>query len=320
MNNIPDISVVMSVYNAEEYLKESIDSILGQTYKNFEFIIINDGSTDRSAKIINSFTDKRIIVINQENSGLPAALNKGITIALGRYIARMDADDIANLTRFEKQFLFLEHNPEVVVVGTWADIISKEGEYLYTENKPTDSKSLKDSLPTSPFFHGSVMIRTSSLMEVEGYKSVFKNRQDVVLWIDLSEKGKFTNIEEALYKFRLTPDSNQRKSKKYIKLQDEVISKYFNTRFIDRDLLSKMDFRTGGLSKRHKLSLYYLIVGKVYIERRFERQFAFTYLLRSLMYRPSNFVALFNMFLLFLPKRMVMRWKDFRLKRIDGLI
>ncbi len=138
----PIISVVMSVYNGDKYLREEIESILNQTFKDFEFIIVNDGSTDKSLEIIKSYNDPRIVIIDQENTGLAKALNNGINIAKGRYIARMDQDDISNPERFEKQIEFLENLSEYVAIGSWSNHISEHGEYLYTCKMPIDSSTL----------------------------------------------------------------------------------------------------------------------------------------------------------------------------------
>src|SRR4051812_15533497 len=118
----PKISVLLPVYNAEPYLKEAIDSVLQQTFADFELIIINDGSKDRSADIIKSYTDKRILFIDQENIGLSATLNKGIALARGEYIARQDNDDISRPERFRKQVTYLDAHPRTMLLGTAAEI------------------------------------------------------------------------------------------------------------------------------------------------------------------------------------------------------
>ena len=122
---MPKVSVLMSVYNGEKYLKEAIKSILGQSFKDFEFIIINDGSIDKTEKIIKVFNDKRIVLINQENIGLTKSLNNGLKLAQGDYIARMDADDVALSYRLEKQVKFLDSNPHIFLVGSSCYLINE---------------------------------------------------------------------------------------------------------------------------------------------------------------------------------------------------
>jgi glycosyltransferase involved in cell wall biosynthesis len=140
----PKVSVVMSVYNGEKYLCEAIDSILNQTFENFEFLIVNDGSTDRTLEILQSYRDPRIKVINNErNIGLTASLNKGLKIAKGEYVARMDADDVSFPHRLEQQKAFLDRNPRVAMVGSWAEVIDESGKTQETWRVLTSSHLLK---------------------------------------------------------------------------------------------------------------------------------------------------------------------------------
>ncbi|HAS7841575.1 TPA: glycosyltransferase family 2 protein, partial [Vibrio cholerae] len=140
----PKISVVMSVYNGEKYLGEAIDSILKQTFSDFEFIIINDGSTDKTLEIIKSYMkkDDRIVLVSRENKGLIVSLNEGLDLAKGQYIARMDADDISIKSRFEKQIEFLDSNPDIGVCGTWVEVF---GENIKSKKwkMPTQDPDLK---------------------------------------------------------------------------------------------------------------------------------------------------------------------------------
>ncbi|MFN5442865.1 MAG: glycosyltransferase family 2 protein, partial [Crocinitomicaceae bacterium] len=159
----PDVSVVMPVYNGEQYLKEAIESILSQTYVNFEFIIINDGSEDNSEEIILSYNDPRIVYIkNLENLKLIKTLNIGFSKAKGKYIARMDADDISLPRRLEKQVDYLERNPDIGVLGTGVFLKGEKeiSKLLYH----TDDKSLRFALAFyCPFIHPSVVLRKAVL-------------------------------------------------------------------------------------------------------------------------------------------------------------
>jgi len=130
------ISVVMSVYNGEKYLREAIDSILSQTFHDFEFIIIDDGSNDGSAEVVRSYTDSRIRFVQQENRGLAAALNRGVLLARSGLIARMDQDDISMPDRFEKQYEYLQKHKEVVALGAAAVWIDVNGTYVCDSTVP----------------------------------------------------------------------------------------------------------------------------------------------------------------------------------------
>src|SRR3989338_10709157 len=131
------ISVIMSVYNGMPYLPEAVKSILNQTYKNFEFIIIDDASTDQSTKYLRFLKDKRIKLIkNSKNLGLAASLNKALKFAKGEYIARMDADDISLPKRFEKQVKFFKKHPSVDICGTWVNLIDDVGKIIGEKKYP----------------------------------------------------------------------------------------------------------------------------------------------------------------------------------------
>jgi len=206
---IPKVSVLMSVYNGETYLERSIESVLSQTYRNFEFLIINDASTDSTEDILKKVDDHRIkVVANSENVGLTKSLNKGIDIARGQYIARMDADDLSLPYRFEIQVDFLEKHPEYAVLGSSYLMIDQEGRTVSLVKVPVDDSQIREVLlKQNCFGHGSVMMRTEALRQVGGYDERFKCSQDYDLWLRIVETFKVSNIEEALYCWRLSNDS-----------------------------------------------------------------------------------------------------------------
>ena len=189
----------MSVYNGEPYLQEAIESILNQTFEDFEFIIINDGSTDASQGIIDSFNDCRLVVIQQENIGLTKSLNKGLKIACGEYIARQDADDISLPYRFEKQVSFLNENPNIALLGTYCIDINHRGESVSRRKYPTTDEEIRDNLiKWNSFCHTSIMMRKEALKEVGGYDEQFKYSQDYDLWFRIAERWNVANIPEYL--------------------------------------------------------------------------------------------------------------------------
>ncbi len=161
----PLVSVIMPVYNAEKYVGEAIESILNQTFTDFEFLIFNDGSTDNSSKIIKSYKDDRIIFFDyKENFGYVKHLNDGIKLAKGEYIARMDADDISLPERFQKQYDFLEKNKDVVLCGTWYRVLGTDKEYHTLTNN--------DKLSVHLFFnngigHPTVFFRKNILVDLD---------------------------------------------------------------------------------------------------------------------------------------------------------
>jgi len=213
MNNAPKISVIMPVYNGEKYLKEAIESILNQTFRDFEFIIINDGSTDNSGKVIANFHDPRIQIINQANQGLRGALNVGITRSTGQYIARMDQDDISLPQRFAKQVEFLDTHPEYVMVGTTYAHIDEMSEITTAFPALLDDEEIKRELYTkTPFGHGTVMIRGISLRKGNyWYSEGAVHMEDYDLWMRFSSAGKYANLPEILYLWRQSPTNTTSK-------------------------------------------------------------------------------------------------------------
>jgi len=199
----------MSVYNGEKYLREAIDSILNQTFTDFEFLIVNDGSTDRTAEILRSYDDARIKIINnEENIGLTKSLNKGLGMARGEYIARMDADDVAIPERLEKEFEFMESHLDYAAVGTLIKILDKNSKVIGSVDKPTEDDQIREFLKKDNCIaHGSAMIRNVCLQDVGLYDESMEKAQDYDLWLRLSEKYKLFNIPEYLCMWRSHEDS-----------------------------------------------------------------------------------------------------------------
>ncbi len=200
----PKVSVLMTAYNSEQYIAEAIDSILCQTFKNFEFIIINDGSKDNTVKIIKSFKDPRIILVdNKKNQGLIAVLNQGLDICKGEYIARMDSDDISFPERFAKQVEFMDKNPDVGVLGTMGyiwDMSDVNKSYIYAK-KP--EMTFMDILGRHRPDHPTTMIRRS-VIEKYGfrYDKDYKCCEDYELWSRMIHVTKIANLQEVLFKHR----------------------------------------------------------------------------------------------------------------------
>lgn len=191
----------MSVYNGEKYLREAIESILLQTFTDFEFIIVNDNSTDNSLEIIQNYKDERIKVINNiENIGLTKSLNRSLKIAKGEYIARQDADDISLTNRFEEQIEYLKAHPEVMLLGTSVYFIDESGKMTgkcIALAKPRD-ELFKDN----QFSHGSTMFKKDVINRLGGYNELFRYVQDYELWLRIAEFFEVRNLTQILYKLR----------------------------------------------------------------------------------------------------------------------
>jgi len=195
----------MPVYNAEKYLLEAMQSVLSQTYHNFEFIIINDGSTDSTLSLIQKYIDPRILLINNtKNKGLIYSLNRGFKKARGKYIARMDADDICLKKRFEKQVKFLERNPNIDICGTW---IRNFGTKNYVWQTPTEHEAIRARmLFESSLAHPSVMIRRAFLKKSKLiYEEKYIHAEDFAFWVKAGENTQLSNYPEPLLRYRTHP-------------------------------------------------------------------------------------------------------------------
>ncbi|MEL7198565.1 MAG: glycosyltransferase [Pseudomonadota bacterium] len=217
MTVAPKLSVVMSVFNGEEYLAGAVNSVLGQTFTDFEFIIIDDGSTDGSKSILEDFAsrDPRIRVIEQQNSGLTRALRKGCDLAHGEYIARMDADDFSVDTRFAKQIFVLDQRPDCVAVTSHVEHFHDDGtvKMVAGEIGPEELIQLYNGFTNRIGGHGQVMFRRSAYSEAGGYDPHFRYSQDYDLWCRLLHLGRFAVIGEVLYRWRVGYGSTTDKNK-----------------------------------------------------------------------------------------------------------
>jgi len=222
------VSVIMPVYNAELYLKDAIDSILNQTFINFEFLIINDGSTDKSKEIILSYNDKRIRYFeNQKNLKLIKTLNKGLSLAKGKYIIRMDADDISFLDRFEKQVTFMENNPNIGLCGSNAQAIGSSSNIFKCPS--THSEIINAFIIKSPFIHPSVIMRNSVIIKNNlHYDENYIHAEDYKLWLEFIKLTDVSNMPEILLKYRI---SETQITNKYAKEQ-AVTSQKIRREFI----------------------------------------------------------------------------------------
>ncbi len=197
----------MSVYNGERYLALAVDSILAQSFTDFEFLILDDGSVDSSAAILDNYAsrDARIRIIRRENKGLIISLNQLIAEARAPIIARMDCDDIAHPERFAKQNAFLESNPDYGVLGTWIDNIDADGNIAYYggEDHPTNHEAFLDRIGHgTTVCHSSVMMRKELVQRAGGYHSAFKHCEDFDLWLRLASITKLCSLPERLMQYR----------------------------------------------------------------------------------------------------------------------
>lgn len=268
------VSVVMSVYNCEQYVGETIQSIIEQTFSDWEFIIINDCSKDRSAEVIRQFDDERIIFIdNKENKGQSANLNYGISIAKGEYIARTDHDDISYPTRFEKQVKYLDEHPEVVLLGTAMRNMSEtvvKDEPMVPADTPDEVAFAETYVDIFP--HSSFMIRKKAMLENEIRYENYSYAEDYSLQLKMLAAGKIFYLHDYLIAYRIFPgqwtqlcgDELKKREVDEIRLTylKEIDFQYTDiyAKAFRGELYSKSDFQTfetafGVLAAMHHLNI-----------------------------------------------------------------
>jgi glycosyltransferase involved in cell wall biosynthesis len=196
----------MAVYNGDRFVRDALESILWQTYTNFEFIIINDGSTDNSGKILEEYAaiDSRIRLVSRENRGLTVSLNEGITMARGEFLARMDADDISLPQRFDQEIAHLRAHPELVLVGSRVLLIDPDGLPIREACDERTHEEIDQAHLNRrwPVVHPVVMMRTEAVRQVGGYRDRYNTLEDLDLFLRLAEVGKLANLPQVLLKYR----------------------------------------------------------------------------------------------------------------------
>jgi glycosyltransferase involved in cell wall biosynthesis len=204
---LPSISVLMPVYNAERYVGEAVESILNQSFTDFEFIIINDGSTDRSLQILQHYAqqDDRIHLVSRENRGLVNTLNEGLALARTPLLARMDADDVAYPERFSVQKEFLDRNPNHLLIGSRVLIIDDDGDAICEMGSHFKHNDIVEGLLSRQgqlIYHPSVMFRTKAVLDLGSYRNKYPHVEDLDLFLRISEKGQIENFNSVLLKYR----------------------------------------------------------------------------------------------------------------------
>lgn len=273
---MPRVTVLMSVYNGAPYLRESIDSILRQSYQDVQFVIVNDGSRDASGDILASYRDPRLLVITQTNQGLAAGLNRGLREAVGEFIARQDQDDVSLPGRLQAQLQWMQRHPRVGVLGTCAELIDASGHSMGAVIQPAHAAILKwHLLFSNPLFHSSVMIRRQALDELGGYSTdpARQPPEDYELWSRLALRWELANLPAVWLKNREVIGSMTRNPQRpfhetLVKISLENLRR-LNANLEERRLLELREFVTGGWSPRNPQILWRLFRDLWRLERAF---------------------------------------------------
>jgi glycosyltransferase involved in cell wall biosynthesis len=291
----------MSVYNGEKYLREAIDSILKQTFTDFEFLIIDDTSTDRTSEILQSYNDPRIKIIrNSENLGLTKSLNIGLGLAEGEYIARMDADDVSLPDRFIEEVRYLDDHPDVALVGTGREVIDEEGIFIETIIPP-NIVSVESLLKKNPFQHSSVMFRKDLIVKVGGYCTLMQCCQDYYLWLKLIRNHHLHNIPKVLSNLRIQKNSISNK-----KIRESALSHIYSIR-IFYNLMKESDicYDLNSIQLSNNEKIYYL--NRLAESHRINNNFkdARKIYLQIIFINPGNIISITNYFRMFIGKNFI---------------
>ncbi|MDQ1238384.1 MAG: hypothetical protein QG577_569, partial [Thermodesulfobacteriota bacterium] len=207
---VPKVTVLMSVFNGIEYLERAVESILNQSFRDFEFVIINDGSTQPVIPVIERYSDARVVLINQENKGLTSSLNRGLSLARGDYIARMDSDDISLPNRLEIQWAAMESDPSLDLVGSFYEVIDRSGKVCEVKTLIQDTAYRLWRLQFHNVYgHGTVMLRKTKVLTAGGYDEKLTFAQDYDLWSRLCVLDNTLIVPKVLYQYRLVDQGTQ---------------------------------------------------------------------------------------------------------------
>lgn len=290
------ISVIMAVYNGEEYLKPAIQSVLDQTYKNFEFIIVNDASTDNTVNIIESFRDERICLVhNEKNLRLAASLNKAIAMAKGKYLLRMDADDICFPDRFEKQVAYMDKHPEIGIA--FGSVLKFSGDTVLKEIDSNEKKPeyiRATMLFFNTVYHPNVIMRREVCQEYK-YREEYTVAEDMDLWLRAGEKYRIANMNKHTLLYRIHSKQVTTSCSDKQRQQEILMKKFFLERLLgtvseeEENLHSRISYRRDVVEKEELLAW----LGKLYHANKKQKQYD-EKIFENVLVRVGILVSIYN--------------------------
>jgi glycosyltransferase involved in cell wall biosynthesis len=310
VNSTPLVTVLMSAYNTDQYVAESIESVLAQSFTDFEFLIIDDGSTDNTLSVIRSFNDPRIRVISRPNKGLIDSLNEGLVEARASLIARADADDVFLPGKLQEQYDFMNTHPDYILVASDVNYMDKDGEFLMRLNPAGHSyEEIKANFfKKSPFLHPTVMFRKEAVLAVGGYPKNALTFEDYLLWAKLLDKGKMCSLNKVYLDVRLNPDSvtidEKWRGPEFIEIRTRSLKNGFVS---DEDAKRLKEIISGQNFGAYKKGSYYALVGKKYLWDNPQPKKARENLAKAIKYYPKNKEAYALWLLSFLPSSWVQK-------------
>lgn len=285
------ITVLLPAYNAAPYIREAVDSVLNQTYTDFELLVINDGSTDNTLEILKSYTDPRLRIIDQQNMGLVKTLNKGLSLADSKWIARFDADDVCYPERLQQQMDFLESNPDYILVGSEADYMDEAGNFIFTYKFRyyEDEEMRANGFRQCPVIHSAVTFSRQAVLDAGGYDDDAITFEDHLLWRKLSAYGKMKNLPVPLIKVRFNADSvtidEKWRGKEFQELKARSIEagKVSPEDLVTlKDILKKQNFTA------YKKAAYHSMLGKKFLWNQHKPKMAREHLKKAIDSMPGK--------------------------------
>jgi hypothetical protein len=309
MNN-PLITVLMPAYNAENYIREAIQSVLCQTFEDFEMLVIDDGSSDRTKQIVDEFSDIRIKRISKAHEGISKTLNIGLYCSTGKYIARFDADDICFPERLQYQVNFLESHPDHSLTGCDAAYIQEDGEYLFQFKCMAHEhhEIIRKLYFYCPFIHSGVMFRKEDVIAAGGYPIHAHHFEDYLLWVKLAKKGKLHNIPKPLIKVRfnaksLTIDEKWR-GYKFRKLKSQIIHRGEVT---EKEGAQLLEIIKGQNDEGLKQAAYHALCAKKLLADNYQPGEARRQILKAINFKPFRIDNYGLLIVSYLPEKFI-KW------------
>jgi glycosyltransferase involved in cell wall biosynthesis len=293
----------MPACNAGKYIAEAVRSVLGQSFMDYELLIVDDGSTDDTLMTLQQFRDPRIKILCKQKEGISAALNAGLKMARGTYIARFDADDICMPRRLERQVLFLDGHPAYLVVGSDAEYISENGEYLFSFccKGHTHREIIGNLYTHCPVIHSAAMYRKEAIMRAGGYSPYAHNFEDHLLWVQLLKTGRCCNLPEPLIKVRINPRSatidERWRGRRFRQLKQEILERGAITK---EEGVELQDIIVSQDNRKIKEGAYHALCGKKLLAENYRPAKARWHVRRSIYANPfrlDNYVLLTVSFL-----------------------
>lgn len=314
----PKVTILMPAYNAAKYIGDAIRSVLEQSFTDLELLIVNDGSTDETGKIVKSFNDPRIRLVAQDNRGVAAALNFGLSHAKADYIARFDADDICYPNRIKIQYDFITAYPEYSIIGSAADYMDAHGHFIFTHHPAAhlneEIKQLKYSV--CPFIHSSVFYKKDVVINNGGYNEHAYTYEDHFLWLNILKNEKACNLSQSLIKVRLNPESitidEKWHRRKFRSIKNETLKKRSISETEGAEL-----YQIGGkqYSPKAKEGAYYALCGKKFLLNNYQPEKARLNMARAISLHPFRLDNYLIYSISYLPERIIAWLHKIKLKR-----